>query len=217
MDDISDAGREPGRAAPPERAITVNMLVAYNIARWRRAAGMTQEQLGAELGGWTKTAVSAAERSWDGRRVRKFDADELADLASIFRIPIPAFFLPPDDDGTACRYVIASGSVPMEEYYRCLMTELNWEADSRAGAAYQQAVITAEARYVGSEAAAEVAAAVPSAPGLAAAEQITAALAEARAAREELQRAHPVIGTLLEQNALLQDVLERALAKRRQP
>jgi transcriptional regulator with XRE-family HTH domain len=203
------------KAGPSEREVTPNMLVAYNMARWRRANGMTQEQLGAELGGWTKIAVSAAERSWDGGRVRKFDADLIADLASIFRIPVPAFFLPPEDDGKAARYVIRGdgGMVPMDEYFRLLMPEPDWEADTPAAVAYQQAVIAATAKYVDGEAAENLASAVSD---LAAAEQVKTALEDARANREAIHGIYPVLDAALRENAVLQDALERAL-RGRQP
>ena len=57
--------------------MTVNQLAAYNMAFYRKVAGLTQEELGAPLG-WSVASVSAAERSWDGKRIKKFDADELA-------------------------------------------------------------------------------------------------------------------------------------------
>lgn len=192
------------------------MLVACNLTRWRRACGMTQEQLGAELGGWTKTAVSAAERSWDGKRVRKFDADEIADLAGAFRVPIPALFLPPEDDGTDVRYVIRAddgGTLPMSEYFQLLMPDLNWEPETPAGVGYQQAVITATARYVGGGAVEELAASVAE---LAAAEEIAGALKNARANREAIRGIYPVLEALLEENAMLQGALERALKGREQ-
>ena len=65
----------------PERHVTFSQVVAYNMAHYRRAAGLSQEQFGVRLGGWSAASVSAAERSWDGRRVRKFDADEVARIA----------------------------------------------------------------------------------------------------------------------------------------
>ena len=84
----------------------MNQLVGYNLAVYRNAAGLTQEELGKRLGGWTKVAVSAAERSWDGKRVRKFDADELMLLATVLGVPVTALFLPPADAGVAVRYVL---------------------------------------------------------------------------------------------------------------
>lgn len=91
--------------------VTVNQVVAYNMAYFRKVAGITQEELGRRLCGWTskpwsKAAVSAAERSWDGKRVRQFDADLLYGLARALDAPVAAFFLPPDTDGVNERYLI---------------------------------------------------------------------------------------------------------------
>ena len=93
-----------GTVALPVRLVTINQVVAYNMAWYRKAAGLTQEELGQRLGGWTKVAVSAAERSWDGKRIRKFDADDLLAIARAVGVPIPALFLPPDDAETAITY-----------------------------------------------------------------------------------------------------------------
>lgn len=95
----------------PGRHVTINQIVAYNMAYFRKAAGLTQEELARELLGWTakpwsKAAVSAAERAWDGRRVRQFDADLIFGLAVALRIPISAFFLPPDIDGVNERFLV---------------------------------------------------------------------------------------------------------------
>ena len=110
---MSDAARQVSREADlPERKVTINQLVGHNLACYRKAAGLTQEELGKRLGGWTKVAVSAAERSWDGRRVRKFDADELMALATALGVPITAFFLPPEDAGTGVRYVLDGPGFP---------------------------------------------------------------------------------------------------------
>jgi transcriptional regulator with XRE-family HTH domain len=82
---------------------TINQLVAYNVQRARKARGWSQEYLGHQLERytgkrWTNAAVSAAERSWNTGRVRRFDANELASLSSIFEMPIDFFFLPPDEE-----------------------------------------------------------------------------------------------------------------------
>jgi transcriptional regulator with XRE-family HTH domain len=95
-----------------EHKVTINQLVGYNMAEYRRAAGLTQDELGKRLGGWTKVAVSSAERSWDGKRVRKFDADELVTLARVFGVPVIALFLPPEDAGIARRYVLDGPGFP---------------------------------------------------------------------------------------------------------
>lgn len=97
----------------PGAHITPNRLVAYNMAYWRKVAGLTQEELATELNRfyekgnqWTNVSVSAAERSWDGKRVRQFDADIIMSLTTIFGLPLTAFFLPPEDDGVKQRYLM---------------------------------------------------------------------------------------------------------------
>ena len=85
--------------------MTVNQLVAYNMAFFRKAAGLGQQEFGEPLG-WSVASVSAAERSWDGKRVKKFDADELVQIAAVLGVPLAALYLPPEDHGTAVRYVL---------------------------------------------------------------------------------------------------------------
>ena len=98
------AGDEAGRL--PERHVSINQVIAYNVTHYRRAAGLTQEQLGKRLGGWSTASVSAAERSWDGKRPRKFDGDEIVSIAVALGVPVIALFLPPADAGTAVSYVL---------------------------------------------------------------------------------------------------------------
>lgn len=88
----------------PGRHVTINQVAAWNLAYFRKAAGLTQEELGARLG-WSKAIVSAAERSWDGRRVRHFSADDLISIAMALNVPVTALFLPPEDDGVDARYL----------------------------------------------------------------------------------------------------------------
>ncbi len=93
----------------PGKHVTVDQIVALNIRYWRRAAGMTQEELG-ELIGWSAANLSAAERSGDGdRERRRFDAHTLTALTVALGVPLGAFFLPPLDDGAGHRYVFESG------------------------------------------------------------------------------------------------------------
>jgi transcriptional regulator with XRE-family HTH domain len=94
----------------PPHKVTINQLVGYNMAWYRKAAGFTQEELGKRLGGWTKVAVSSAERSWDGKRVRKFDTDEIVAIAAALGVPVIALLLPPSDAGTAVEYTFTAGS-----------------------------------------------------------------------------------------------------------
>jgi len=94
------------------------------MTHFRRAAALTQEELG-ELLGWSKAIVSAAERSWDGKRIRQFTVDDVAALARAFGIPLAALFLPPEDDGDKKRYVLRLTEKDAE---RLTMTDLTWLA-----------------------------------------------------------------------------------------
>jgi transcriptional regulator with XRE-family HTH domain len=203
-DDTADGSRGD---ALPERMVTPNMLIAFNVARWRAAAGLTQDQLGERLGGWTKTAVSAAERSWDGKRVRQFDADLVVRLAAILGVPVRAFLLPPPDDGEAFRYAVrlADGAVlPMREYFGIVMPELGADGPR----AYLDAVAAAAARYLDYETAGSLAATVKD---LAAERQLEAALDAARADGQALAALAASLDSLITGNSLLRDVLARAL------
>ncbi|MEU3292986.1 helix-turn-helix transcriptional regulator [Streptomyces longwoodensis] len=114
-----------GSAGPasdlPVRHVTMNQVVAYNIAYFRNAEGLTQEELGKRLEKitgrrWSKATISAAERSWDGSRIRTFDADDLVALSQALEVPVTALLLPPDEDGTVTDFVFANvGSAPYRE------------------------------------------------------------------------------------------------------
>lgn len=90
--DVDDTGRTGSG-----HEVTVNQVVAWNLARVRKDAGLTQQQL-AEKIGWTAASVSEAERSWDGKRTREFSAQDLAVLALALGVPVAAFFLAPGDE-----------------------------------------------------------------------------------------------------------------------
>lgn len=87
---------------PPEKVLSANQLIAFNMWRARRGAAWSQQEV-AELlekytgRSWSNASVSAAERSWQGGRPRKFDANEILALTKIFDQPIAYFFLPPED------------------------------------------------------------------------------------------------------------------------
>jgi transcriptional regulator with XRE-family HTH domain len=85
--------------------VSMSQLIAYNTKWFRTAAGMSQEELGEPLG-WSAASVSAAERSWESKRVKRFDADEIMQIASALAVPVPALFLPPEDAGTKVNYVL---------------------------------------------------------------------------------------------------------------
>lgn len=111
----------------PER-LTANQLVAYNLTRIRKAQGLSQEQarglLRPYLGSdWSKAAYSAAERSYNGKRVRQFTADDLVALSLAFSVPVAYFFLPPRQEdrviGPATDAVELSGA-------RSGSVDVNW-------------------------------------------------------------------------------------------
>jgi transcriptional regulator with XRE-family HTH domain len=106
------SGPEP----PQYRAVSVNQVVAWNLARYRRAAGMTQEQLGLAIG-WKMSAVSDAERSWSSGRTREFSAQEMTEIAVALGIPVTALLLPPDPgDGEHLEVRNQDGALTLAEY-----------------------------------------------------------------------------------------------------
>jgi transcriptional regulator with XRE-family HTH domain len=85
----------------PEPSLSMNQIVASNLARARRLRGWTQaetvKQLDQRAGVQTTVVnLSAYERSVDGKRRREFDADDLLAYARTFQLPITWFLLPPD-------------------------------------------------------------------------------------------------------------------------
>jgi transcriptional regulator with XRE-family HTH domain len=135
--------------APP-RFVTVNQIVARNVAWFRRAAGMTQEQLGGLLG-WPQNKVSEAERSWNGKRTRQFDADELVALSLAFGVPLNAFFLPPPDDGHDARYTFQPPGAEEPLDMGALLGAVTSDSDSEADVmqAYRVRYLNAAGQYLG--------------------------------------------------------------------
>lgn len=121
--------------------MTLNQVVAANVALYRKAAGLTQRELG-EMIGWSPVSVSEAERSRDGRLHREFDAAEIGSLALALGVPLIALFLPPpggDETGRfeagaavmdaaavmgALCYPDKNGASPVLEEYRSRFNEL---------------------------------------------------------------------------------------------
>jgi transcriptional regulator with XRE-family HTH domain len=81
--------------------ITSNQLVAYNLKQLRNGRKWTQKDVGDRIAKvlgkrWSKAVVSNAERSIDGKRIAKFDADEIVALARLFEVPVDRLFTPPN-------------------------------------------------------------------------------------------------------------------------
>lgn len=187
------------------------MVVGYNIHYFRKVAGATQEQLGERLGGWTKVAVSAAERSWDGNRVRKFDADDILRIAQAFGIPIAALFLPPEDDGEKVRYVIDGAGEDERTTMRRLLEYAMSDpvnSDNPVMRAYEDRLVSAINAYLDSEVAMVVATRLKE---RATEEQLATALRDARQSRVALEDFEETLAGLSSDNDLLQRFLTTML------
>jgi transcriptional regulator with XRE-family HTH domain len=144
----TENGSPPDPGQIPVVHKTVNQIVARNITRLRKAAGLTQEELG-RLTGRSKRNISADERSWDGERTREFSAQDITDLAVALGVPIGAFFLPPGDDGTAAQYLFRSGSgrqMDMAALMAALMPDS--DEDTPAMEAYRNRLTAAVGQYL---------------------------------------------------------------------
>ncbi|MFD5297186.1 hypothetical protein ACFWJU_18505 [Streptomyces mutabilis] len=109
--ELADDKRYPPHLRrPPEKVLSANQLIAFNMWRSRRSSGWSQQEV-AELlekytgRTWSNASVSAAERSWQGGRPRKFDANEILALSKIFDEPIAYFFMPPEDQRWNSKHV----------------------------------------------------------------------------------------------------------------
>lgn len=203
--DHDDSADQADAYAPrPGRRITANMLAGYNLAYFRKAAGLTQEELGEQIG-WSNVAVSAAERSWSGQRVRKFDADDLVILASALDIPIAAFFLPPVDDTSKDPYVLGDGgnAIPMSDLLSLALSDPTEDGDS-AMEAYEGRLVEAVSCYLPSGVAEALATRLNE---RALDAQIVKALREARKGRRALESFWNSLHGLAADNDLLQDML----------
>jgi transcriptional regulator with XRE-family HTH domain len=107
----------------PKVRVTMNQVVAYNITYFRVRRGLTQEQLGQRMEvitgrPWSKATMSALERSWDGNRIRQFDADDLIALSRALEYPVPALLLPPEEDGVDARFRFYGVGLPVGPGWR---------------------------------------------------------------------------------------------------
>ncbi len=94
--------------------LTINEVVAFNLANARRRKGWTQEETAERLTQitgkrWTKATLGAAERSWETDRVREFHAGELVAFCEVFGQPLAYFLLPPGIPGKNDAFGVAPG------------------------------------------------------------------------------------------------------------
>jgi transcriptional regulator with XRE-family HTH domain len=145
-----ESTRDSTRAKPLPREITGNQVVAWNVAWLRREAGMTQLELAARLG-WPQNRVSEAERSWNGKRTREFDAHTIIALALALGVTVNALFLPPLDDGQDCAYLIRppgyDDDLSMGELLAITITDM--DEDTEIMASYRRRLLDAVGRYLG--------------------------------------------------------------------
>jgi transcriptional regulator with XRE-family HTH domain len=153
---VNRDGNEGNVPELPERRISVNQVVAWNLAWFRRARGLTQTELG-QLVGLSSNAVSEAERSWAGKRSREFDADLLVAAAMALQVPVIALFLPPDEDGNRERYLISPGGQDgtMTDLMHVVVPDAGWETPIMD--AYRKRFMAALTYYTEPEFAAQVA------------------------------------------------------------
>lgn len=146
----ADSGQTPdiGTAAPA--AVTIDQIVAANIRYWRRAASMTQEDLGDRIG-WSAANVSAVERSADeARERRRLDAHALTLVALALGVPLIALFLPPEDDGAGKEYRFTGGDgtgYGMAEFTERVVMPVS-DDNSPVMGAYRQRLSDAADRYL---------------------------------------------------------------------
>ena len=82
---------------------TPSQLVAFNLARARHKAGLTQHEAAAQISRytattWTQAIVATAEGTVTvGNRARQFNPTELLAFSFAFDVPIAWFFMPPPD------------------------------------------------------------------------------------------------------------------------
>jgi transcriptional regulator with XRE-family HTH domain len=150
MESENDTERD---ASPPVVLITVNQVVAWNIAWFRREAGMTQQELADRLG-WPQNKVSEAERSVTGRRTREFDADTLIYLAGALGVPLNALFLPPLDDRRQAVYEFRPRGLGQALGMTDLLSAVLYgDPEDRSGVmeAYRDRILGAVGKYHGDD------------------------------------------------------------------
>lgn len=143
----------------PLEQVTIDQIVAINMRHFRRAAGMTQEELGRRLG-WSAANVSSAERSVsEDRDRRRFDAQILAEIAEALGVPLIALFLPPEDDGYTRHYTFHLGDDGeprgMADLQRIIMHDR--EKSTPAVESYRDRLRTTTGFYLGDDWAREAA------------------------------------------------------------
>jgi hypothetical protein len=82
-----------------EFPLTPNQLIAFNLRSLRAEREWTQEEAAARISkflpfDWHKANVSFAERSVDGKLIKRFSADEIVAICQAFDVPVIRLFSP---------------------------------------------------------------------------------------------------------------------------
>jgi hypothetical protein len=80
--------------------VSPNQIIAFNLEKWRTQRGWTVPDTATKLGKLLGRRISQAsywamERSVNGRRPKRFDADEIFAIARMFGIHVGLLFAPP--------------------------------------------------------------------------------------------------------------------------
>lgn len=131
MDSKKSLATSPRRRAskPGYRGLTANQVVAYNLARARELRGLTQDEAAELLAPflgvrWSKASFSQAERSFGGKVVRKFDADEIVAFARAFDLPVTWFYLPPPPAADGAQVKLSAGGTKERDQEIALLIDL---------------------------------------------------------------------------------------------
>ena len=90
------------RKERPDDLMDMTQVVGWRMSAARKSQGRTQEWVAERMTlftgvNWTISTVSLAENSATSSRPRSFTANDIVALARTFGLPIPYFFIPPDD------------------------------------------------------------------------------------------------------------------------
>jgi transcriptional regulator with XRE-family HTH domain len=85
-----------------EGRLDMTQVVGHRMSAARASQGRSQEWVAERMArftgaNWTASTVSLAENSATSSRPRSFTANDIVALARTFALPIPYFFIPPDE------------------------------------------------------------------------------------------------------------------------
>jgi transcriptional regulator with XRE-family HTH domain len=102
--------------------MTPNQIVSHNLRRAREHWGWTQEETAERLTSvsgqeWSTESYAQAERAAAGKRVRRFDADELHAFCRMFRQPLAFFLVPPSPERVHAAHQLPAEGEPAVDFF----------------------------------------------------------------------------------------------------